>query len=176
MSIIEARGDVDAQDKDGCTAMHHAAAGLCGCFCGSDYNEMTPSPAFDLFRCTPKRRCHRLEPQPTNFEQKPLRCLSYAIAGNRCDSVAALLRSRAAINFQDKDGRTPLLVAVKGGHIAALQLLMRSGGDLTAVDSFHRSAVHIATDNGRVECLKLLLAVRCSSLRLQFYVHLIADF
>jgi len=65
---------------------------------------------------------------------------------------------------------------VKGGHIAALQLLMRSGGDLTAVDSFHRSAVHIATDNGRVECLKLLLAVRCSSLRLQFYVHLIADF
>jgi hypothetical protein len=49
MSIIEAGGDVDAQDKDGCTAMHHAAAGLFGCFCGSDLNEMTPSPFFDLF-------------------------------------------------------------------------------------------------------------------------------
>jgi len=66
----------------------------------------------------------------------------------------------AAVDFKDKDGRTPFLVAVKSGHLAAIQLLMQSLADLTAVDRFHRSAVYIAAENGRVECMKLLLAVR----------------
>lgn len=75
-SIIEARGDVNAQDKDGCTALHHAAAGGCELtvdVCSSDNVDDDVFVALLYFAAL---CCSRLKPQPNLFVQKPSCCLS----------------------------------------------------------------------------------------------------
>ena len=63
--------------------------------------------------------------------------------------VSVLLTSGADKNKPDKDGRTPLFVAAKNGHIAVVDLLLRAGADGIAT-------LRMAITNGHLDVVDLL--------------------
>src|SRR5690606_19927062 len=58
--------------------------------------------------------------------------------------AAALLEARADADARDASGRTPLLEAAFGGHLAVLELLA-GRADVHAVDAEGRNALHLAS-------------------------------
>ncbi|MCG8340757.1 MAG: ankyrin repeat domain-containing protein, partial [Cytophagales bacterium] len=114
-----------------------------------------------------------------NEDRTPLH--EAAAKGNK-DGVATLLRKDAAvnaqdkekktplqlattgeviallINFEDENGDTPLLNAIKEGSVARVKDALAKGANVNLVDSDNQTPLHCAAARGHAEIVQMLLA------------------
>jgi ankyrin repeat protein len=81
-----------------------------------------------------------------------------AAARGDAAAVERLLREGASVDVRDGQGRTPLLLATHGNHVADARLLVAAGADVNAKDTIEDSPFLYAGAEGRTEILKLTLA------------------
>lgn len=58
---------------------------------------------------------------------------------------------------RDREGRTPLLVAIAGGRLEQARLLLQKGAPIDDADPYGQSALWMAADRGDAELVRLLL-------------------
>jgi hypothetical protein len=68
------------------------------------------------------------------------------------------LREGADVNWRDGAGRTPLLVAVLGGHADVIDLLLQSGADPNVADARGVTPLRAAEAGGRADIVATLTA------------------
>ena len=84
-----------------------------------------------------------------------------ACAAGDASQVHSLLHAGAPsglIDAYDGAGRTPLLAAIKGAHLAVVRQLLSSGASLKVADGSGRLPLHAACATGNVRVVKMLLA------------------
>ena len=80
-----------------------------------------------------------------------------AVISGHCEMVRLFLNKGANIDYQDNDGSTPLVLAIKMGHIEIVELLLDSGAN-SKVRSFDGSvSIHTAAKLGHYDVLQVLL-------------------
>jgi ankyrin repeat protein len=72
-------------------------------------------------------------------------------------AVERLIREGARVAARDNRGRTALLVATHGNHVAVARALIAAGADVNAKDDMQDSAFLYAGAEGRIEILKMTL-------------------
>jgi hypothetical protein len=72
-------------------------------------------------------------------------------------SVERLIREGASVAARDVRGRTALLAATHGNHVAAARALIAAGADVNAKDDIEDSPFLYAGAEGRIEILKMTL-------------------
>lgn len=78
-----------------------------------------------------------------------------AVTGSQ--KVASLLiEAGADVNIKDKDGKTPLMVAVLNNHEQLVQLLLDKGADATVKNEFGKGVLEMARVFDRQNVLSLL--------------------
>lgn len=65
--------------------------------------------------------------------------------------VNLLIRNGAHVNVANKNGETPLYLAVMHGDAKLIKKLIKAGADATALDADDWSALHFATENGNIK-------------------------
>lgn len=70
-----------------------------------------------------------------------LTALQYAATTNKYPIIELLLMHGANINKPDKEGNTPLMLAVSTGSLESINSLMKNGCDRTACNAYGHSAV-----------------------------------
>jgi ankyrin repeat protein len=85
------------------------------------------------------------------------RLLDAASRGNFA-GVERALRDGAPVDPRDGRGRTPLMLATHGDHVAVARALIAAGADVNAKDDMADSPFLYAGAEGRTEILKLTLA------------------
>ena len=84
--------------------------------------------------------------------------LHMAAQGGHRDLAEQLLRRRnISVNYQDKDGLSPLMMAVSHGHEAVVRLLLEKGVDRTLTDKAGLTALMMAAIGGHQGLVVLLL-------------------
>ncbi|KAM6956165.1 fibronectin type 3 and ankyrin repeat domains 1 protein [Aplochiton taeniatus] len=127
----------NSQDMGGCTPLHWAADG-----------GHLPVIAYMI-----QDGCE-LDVRDNVSYWTPLMRVS-ATGGN--PAVASLLISAGAdVNTRDKDGKTPLMVAVLNNHEELVQLLLDSGADHHVKNEFGSGAAEMAKAFGRENIISLL--------------------
>ncbi|MET0279227.1 MAG: ankyrin repeat domain-containing protein [Pseudorhodoplanes sp.] len=91
-------------------------------------------------------------------EGGPARALLDAAAKGDTAAIERSLVAGVKVNVRDAAGRTPLLLATHGKHVAAAKALIDAGADVNAKDDIQDSAYLYAGAHGRTEILKLTLA------------------
>jgi ankyrin repeat protein len=71
--------------------------------------------------------------------------------------VGRLIREGASVTARDARGRTALLAATHGDHVAVARALIAAGADVNAKDDIQDSPYLYAGAEGRIEILKLTL-------------------
>ncbi|VDM25121.1 unnamed protein product [Hydatigera taeniaeformis] len=77
--------------------------------------------------------------------------LHLAVMYNHADLAACLIKWRSPMEMRDKDGWTPLLLAITKCAIAACLTLIQFGADLHALDLFQRNVLHLAIMHGALK-------------------------
>lgn len=80
-----------------------------------------------------------------------------AVAEQHLDVVRALLKSKAKVDFKDKDHRTPLMTACVTGNFEFVSTLIAAGADPTRVDKTSMSCLMIAAAGGFTQLVAYLL-------------------
>ena len=86
-----------------------------------------------------------------------------AACGGSTQATEFLLAAGAPINRKDKNGNTPLHLAINNGNKAVAKLLIDNGADLNTADVSSRNdkngntPLHLAAENGNIEVIKLLI-------------------
>lgn len=75
--------------------------------------------------------------------------------------IAVLLRYRADVEIEDKDGDRAVHHAAFGDEPAAIQLLAHAGADLNARNKRRQTALHIGVNRGHVGAVRMLLELGC---------------
>ncbi|CAB3378008.1 Hypothetical predicted protein [Cloeon dipterum] len=84
--------------------------------------------------------------------------LHYCVENSTATSAELVLAAAPELlDARDKDGFTPLNLAIIAGNISLVRFLLHKRADLTAVDNEKHSLVHWATVCGEVEALEALL-------------------
>jgi ankyrin repeat protein len=73
-------------------------------------------------------------------------------------AVARLLAAGASVAARDAHGRTALLAATQGNHVAVAKRLMEAGADVNAQDAARDSPFLLAGARGHTEIVRLALA------------------
>ncbi|XP_017568912.1 fibronectin type 3 and ankyrin repeat domains protein 1-like isoform X2 [Pygocentrus nattereri] len=126
-----------SQDKGGCTPLHWAADG-----------GHLPVIAYMI-----QDGCE-LDVRDSVSHWTPLMRVS-ALSGNA--AVAShLIRAGTDVNVRDKDGKTPLMLAVLNNHEELVELLLDSGADHHVKNEFGSGAAEMAKAFGRQNIISLL--------------------
>jgi len=89
--------------------------------------------------------------------------LHLAAALGNMETVDLLLANGADIESRDKDGRTPLLIAMSNRQYGVAQVLVVHGADVDARDDLDDdTALHFAVKQGHLQTVNLLLEARAS--------------
>ncbi len=84
--------------------------------------------------------------------------LKRAIEGHHPEASIAIIESgKADLNAKDREGRTPLIVAVSMGEQAIAEALIAKGADVKAKDNNDRTALHAAILLGQKDMATLLI-------------------
>lgn len=84
--------------------------------------------------------------------------LTWAAAYGRYELCEWLIGQKARVLSKDKYKRTPLMLAVKNGHVRVASLLLRHGSEWNHEDSSQNTVLHYAAGFGWKECIDLLVA------------------
>ncbi|XP_069021537.1 caskin-2-like isoform X1 [Embiotoca jacksoni] len=131
------RLNVNYQDSDGFSALHHAA--LTG---------------------TPELLSALLEAQATVDvkDSNGMRPLHYAAWQGKAESVLTLLRSGASVNGVSLDGHIPLHLAAQYGHYEVSEMLLQHQSNPCLVNKAKKTPLDLACEFGRVKVAQLLLS------------------
>ena len=83
--------------------------------------------------------------------------LSWAASYGRYELCEWLLSQKARTLSKDKFKRTPLMMAVKNGHVRVASLLLQNGSEWNHADSSANTVLHYAAGFGWKECIDLLV-------------------
>ncbi|XP_034063848.1 caskin-2-like [Gymnodraco acuticeps] len=131
------RLNINYQDSDGFSALHHAA--LTG-----------PTELLSLL----------LEAQAT-LEVKDIngmRPLHYAAWQGKADSVLLLLRAGASVNSPSHDGQMPLHLSAQYGHYEVSEMLLQHQANPCLLNKAQKSPLDLACEFGRLKVTQLLLS------------------
>ncbi|KAK2507508.1 hypothetical protein MC885_015618 [Smutsia gigantea] len=130
------RLNVNYQDADGFSALHHAALG------GS----------LELIALL-------LEAQATVDikDSNGMRPLHYAAWQGRLEPVRLLLRASAAVNAASLDGQIPLHLAAQYGHYEVSEMLLQHQSNPCLVNKAKKTPLDLACEFGRLRVAQLLL-------------------
>ncbi|XP_045576251.1 caskin-2 isoform X8 [Salmo salar] len=131
------RLNVNYQDGDGFSALHHAA--LTG--------------TTDLLSVL-------LEAQATVDikDRNGMRPLHYAAWQGKADSVLLLLRAGAGVNGVSQDGHIPLHLAAQYGHYDVSEMLLQHQSNPCLINKTKKTPLDLACEFGRVKVAQLLLS------------------
>uniref|UniRef100_A0A3Q3SKS3 Caskin-2-like n=1 Tax=Mastacembelus armatus TaxID=205130 RepID=A0A3Q3SKS3_9TELE len=131
------RLNVNYQDSDGFSALHHAA--LTG---------------------TTELLSALLEAQATVDikDSNGMRPLHYAAWQGKAESVLMLLRSGASVNGVSLDGHIPLHLAAQYGHYEVSEMLLQHQSNPCLVNKAKKTPLDLACEFGRVKVAQLLLS------------------
>ncbi|XP_038564524.1 caskin-2-like isoform X3 [Micropterus salmoides] len=131
------RLNVNYQDTDGFSALHHAA--LTG---------------------TTELLSALLEAQATVDvkDSNGMRPLHYAAWQGKAESVLMLLRSGASVNGVSLDGHIPLHLAAQYGHYEVSEMLLQHQSNPCLVNKAKKTPLDLACEFGRVQVAQLLLS------------------
>ncbi|XP_076607897.1 caskin-2 isoform X4 [Chaetodon auriga] len=131
------RLNVNYQDADGFSALHHAA--LTG---------------------TTELLSALLEAQATVDikDSNGMRPLHYAAWQGKAESVLMLLRSGASVNGVSLDGHIPLHLAAQYGHYEVSEMLLQHQSNPCLVNKSKKTPLDLACEFGRVQVAQLLLS------------------
>ncbi|XP_026864919.2 caskin-2 isoform X7 [Electrophorus electricus] len=130
------RLNVNYQDSDGFSALHHAA--LTG--------------TTDLLSLL-------LEAQATVDikDSNGMRPLHYAAWQGKADSVLTLLKAGALVNGASQDGQIPLHLAAQYGHYEVSEMLLQHQSNPCLVNKAKKTPLDLACEFGRLKVAQLLL-------------------
>mmetsp|Transcript_52341 Transcript_52341/g.106716 ORF Transcript_52341/g.106716 Transcript_52341/m.106716 type:complete len:400 (+) Transcript_52341:144-1343(+) len=132
-TIIEAKADLEAQDKQGRTALHEAVKA-------------------DSLALIQTLIAAGASLSARSFESCPgWTPLHEATRINSTRSIRALLEAGAAIDVGDMLGMTPLHLAAEHGHEQAAALLVERGASLGILNREGRTALEIASSSTRMD-------------------------
>jgi uncharacterized protein len=80
-----------------------------------------------------------------------------AIARNDKSALARLLAEGFDPNSKDRDGRTPLMLAVTSDNLELVQFLIENGADVNSKDNNGFTPLHFAAQDFRVQAAESLL-------------------
>ncbi|XP_066521936.1 caskin-2 [Hoplias malabaricus] len=128
--------NVNYQDADGFSALHHAA--LTG--------------TTDLLSLL-------LEAQATVDikDSNGMRPVHYAAWQGKADSVLMLLRAGASVNGASQDGQIPLHLAAQYGHYEVSEMLLQHQSNPCMVNKAKKTPLDLACEFGRLKVAQLLL-------------------
>ncbi|XP_072224187.1 caskin-2-like isoform X2 [Leuresthes tenuis] len=131
------RLNVNYQDSDGFSALHHAA--LTG---------------------TTELLAALLEAQATVDvkDSNGMRPLHYAAWQGKSESVLMLLRSGASVNGASLDGHIPLHLAAQYGHFEVSEMLLQHQSNPCLVNKAKKTPLDLACEFGRAKVAQLLLS------------------
>ncbi|XP_067313686.1 caskin-2 isoform X3 [Pseudorasbora parva] len=131
------RLNINYQDPDGFSALHHAA--LTG---------------------TTELLSLLLEAQAVVDikDSNGMRPLHYAAWQGKADSVLMLLRSGAAVNSASHDGQIPLHLAAQYGHYEVSEMLLQHQSNPCVLNKAKKTPLDLACEFGRVKVAQLLLS------------------
>ncbi|XP_061087292.1 caskin-2-like isoform X3 [Conger conger] len=131
------RLNVNYQDSDGFSALHHAA--LTG--------------TTDLITLL-------LETQATVDikDSNGMRPLHYAAWQGKADSVQMLLRAGASVNGTSHDGQIPLHLAAQYGHYDVSEMLLQHQSNPCLINKAKKTPLDLACEFGRLKVAQLLLS------------------
>lgn len=92
-----------------------------------------------------------------NGQQPNDYALITAAAKGDLDGLRRALSAGASVKARDANGRTALLAATQGNHIAAAKALIEAGADVNAQDNQQDSAFLLAGASGYTDILRLTL-------------------
>ncbi|XP_051771058.1 caskin-2 isoform X3 [Ctenopharyngodon idella] len=130
------RLNVNYQDQDGFSALHHAA--LTG--------------TTDLLSLL-------LEAQATVDikDSNGMRPLHYAAWQGKAETVLMLLRAGASVNGASQDGQIPLHLAAQYGHYEVSEMLLQHQSNPCTVNKVKKTPLDLACEFGRLKVTQLLL-------------------
>ncbi|NWZ46671.1 CSKI2 protein, partial [Haliaeetus albicilla] len=130
------RLNVNYQDADGFSALHHAALG------GS----------LDLISLL-------LEAQATVDikDSNGMRPLHYAAWQGRVEPVRVLLRASASVNMASLDGQIPLHLSAQYGHYEVSEMLLQHQSNPCLINKAKKTPLDLACEFGRLKVAQLLL-------------------
>ncbi|XP_026770732.3 caskin-2 isoform X5 [Pangasianodon hypophthalmus] len=129
--------NINYQDTDGFSALHHAA--LTG--------------TTDLLSLL-------LDAQATVDikDRNGMRPLHYAAWQGKADSVLMLLRAGASVNGASQDGQIPLHLAAQYGHYDVSEMLLQHQSNACMVNKAKKTPLDLACEFGRLKVVQLLLS------------------
>jgi ankyrin repeat protein len=134
--LLDHGADIQAQDKNGRTALYVAAQ----------------SGSLEAIRVLLD---HSTERQAQDKDGRT--ALHMAAQSGSLEAIRVLLDRGADIQAQDKDGRTALHMAVQSGSFKAIQMLLDHSANIQAQDKNGRTALHVAAQSGSLEAIRVLL-------------------
>lgn len=94
--------------------------------------------------------------------------LHWAAKTDNLSGVTDLLRHHANPNIQNKEGETPLIIAIKGGCTECVtELLANTNTDITLINIYGKTALMYAAEKGMKEVVEQLLLRDDSNVNLQ---------
>ncbi|XP_026063218.1 caskin-2 isoform X4 [Carassius auratus] len=130
------RLNINYQDPDGFSALHHAAL--------TGTTELL-SLLLEAQAVVDIKDCNGMRP------------LHYAAWQGKADSVLMLLRSGAAVNNASHDGQIPLHLAAQYGHYEVSEMLLQHQSNPCILNKAKKTPLDLACEFGRVKVAQLLL-------------------
>lgn len=166
--LIDAGADLTLQDKDGFTVLHTAVS--CGKMITvlllveqpslSSYINLQDKHGYTALYLAVENQsmviAEMLIVAGADVQIGPI-LLQYLRTNDDPDMVQAIIRNGADINFQDKDGDTPMHVAISNGNEWAVEMLIEEGVDINCPDREGCTPLHIAVSTGDCAIIKLVL-------------------
>lgn len=87
--------------------------------------------------------------------------LQAASQNGHMEIIKILLRTKAEVEIEDKDGDRAVHHAAFGDEPAVMEAIARAGADLNARNKRRQTALHIAVNKGHVGVVKSLLGLQC---------------
>jgi len=117
---------------------------------------------FDVFSVLFEENCLNQQQIKVFLDQKTkidnIDALCVAVAQNKIEKVAELLKIIGGPNVFNKQGRTPLHIAVEKGHKKLCQFLLDSGADVEAKTKLSENRpIHLAASGNHLQIAQLLI-------------------